>query len=453
MSRIDLPIESPLDMVCEVLSKSDEFSAAKTLLMAFERIWPSASLEALDELSRNHYRTKNYTDSIRLLEKSLSMAQTNESRYQIRGNLAKMYNHINLPLKSLAMSKLNHAQNPNSFDTLMEIQFSEYLLGNLDRSEDILKQIAESPLCPEDVRKRVLFNLGTYDLYHGRLQEGLKGFITGGKAIGIWPDSVAQYRKWNGSPTNETLYIIEEGGIGDSIINARFAKISNQRGVDTVWVTLREDLKTVYNRNGIKTIMMSEFKSLTDPLVAGAMDMPVLLNIQADELWTGPYLQAAPEYVEKWSHLKGMVGAKWAGNPLYEQDLHRSISAVEINDVVPIGKVIVSLQIDNDDDMVDVGFKSVNIQSWEDTLGILANLDYTITSCTSVAHAAASIGAKVYVMVPRAAYYTWCWDRKDPTYDHRSIWYGDNVMYFQKEGSDSWDSAFEVLSAILNNSN
>ena len=449
MSRIDVPVNSPLDAVCDMLSRFDKLSEAEALLDTFAEIFPKGNTEALDELARNYYRIKSYPKSIQALEQSIAVTRDNQTLFSIRANLAKMYNHINQPEKSLAMSKVNLMLDPTNFDAMMETQFSHYLMGEVDKSEQILRDMLDIPVLPEELRKRILFNLGTYDLYHGEFQKGLRGFITGGKAIGIWPDAVKGYRKWDGNVTDEVLYIIEEGGIGDSIINVRFAKMAQEIGQTCVWVTLREDLMTVYNRNGITTILMSEFKTYDDPLVAGAMDMPILLNVEPEQLWTGPYLAPSPEHVAKWKRVIGdgvMVGAKWSGNPLYEQDLHRSISAQIIKDIVTEadpGTELVCLQLEhNRQEGLDLGFLDVAIESWEDTLAILSLLKYTITSCTSIAHAAGAIGAQVYVMVPRAAYYTWCWVEEEQPF---SIWYGENLEWYQKTDHISWDTASQAI--------
>jgi hypothetical protein len=62
----------------------------------------------------------------------------------------------------------------------------------------------------------------------------------------------------------------------------------------------------------------------------------------------------------------------------------------------------------------------------------MENLDIIITSCTSVAHAASSLGKRTFVFVPISAYYVWSHSME------QSPWYGDNVTLFRQEKPRTW---------------
>ena len=86
---------------------------------------------------------------------------------------------------------------------------------------------------------------------------------------------------------------------------------------------------------------------------------------------------------------------------------------------------------------------SNNLESIEDTFALISNLDFVITSCTSIAHMAASQGKKVFVFVPISTYYIWC----HPT--EKSPWYGDNVFVLRQQKPHSWAEPMQELKNLL----
>jgi ADP-heptose:LPS heptosyltransferase len=79
----------------------------------------------------------------------------------------------------------------------------------------------------------------------------------------------------------------------------------------------------------------------------------------------------------------------------------------------------------------------------EDTFALISNLDLVITSCTSIAHLAASQGKEVIVMTPISAYYLWC--QVGP----KSHWYGDNVTLVKQKKPRGWGEAMLELKEVL----
>ena len=66
-----------------------------------------------------------------------------------------------------------------------------------------------------------------------------------------------------------------------------------------------------------------------------------------------------------------------------------------------------------------------------------------ITTCTSVAHASASMGKKTFIFIPISAYYTWSHSTK------QSPWYGDNVTLLRQQKPRSWNEPLLELKEIL----
>ena len=447
-----------LDPIIKFLKEKDELDAAKILLDTMAKY--ASSIEEYDTLGRLYHDIKEYNFARKWAEMALSIAKTPESLYACRANLAKLCNHMNDPEKALFYLKINERINPNNPEILLEQVFSFFLLNQKDESEKILRVLAQRDDIDENVRNRVNFNLGTYDLYKGKFQEGLRGFILTGKEIDITKKRSLPFKQWEGGIIpGQKLLIAAEAGIGDEIINFRFCKQLREFGMEPIWMTAgRPDLANVFSKNGTRSysnlqeVVENEGQEL---MWCYSMALPIYLDVQPDNLWDGPYLTADSEYVEKhaplFSHTahKKKIGVRWSGNSRYEQDLHRVLDAERIFNLLPRDKAsIYSLQRDENTEILNDYPEIVDLQSsmqtYSDTLGIMSHLDLIITSCTSVAHAALAMGKKVIVMVPISAYYTWA-----STHDQTSIWYGDNVTVLRQTDHQNWDKPFEELHLVL----
>lgn len=446
---------NPLEGIIEILKRKDELSLAESLLDSFFK--DSSKLQEFDLLGKLYHDIKSYQKSIASTEKSLLLASKTEERYSCRSNLIKLYNHTNQPEKALRYIKANQEIRDFNLDMEMEKVFSYFLLNQKDKSEAILRDLLETHICEmnQNTISRLLFNLGTYDLYKGAFKKGLRGFLLEGKNIGIWgkqniPEKLL-VNDINPLQENDNLLIFAEGGIGDEIINIRFMNILKERNINATWYTHRKDLANIFNKNGfnaVNTFNISDYNK-----VCYSMSLPIWLDISEEELTKEPYLfpeNIIPEFMKS---DKMKIGIRWSGNPYYEQDLHRSLNFKELYDTVkskhPEAEIY-SLQYPKDniiDSYPEIIDCSKYINSYEDTIEILNNLDLVISSCTSVVHASAALGKEVITLVPISAYYTWC--SPDPRGKDKSIWYGDNCTILRQENHDSWESVYEELKEKL----
>lgn len=397
---------------------------------------------------------KDYPSAIRVTEKALLLATSPEESYSIRCNLIKLLNETNEPKKALRLIKANLAIFPDDFSMLMEANFSYFLLNEKDKSEETLRSLLETPnLTPEQISK-IKFNLGTYDLEHGKFQEGLKGFIQEGKKIGIWPDDKIPFNKRVKSSEDfksNSILIQADGGIGDEIINIRFLK--NKDSI--TWLTHRKDLAEIFSNSGFKTVTSAnpdDYDKITT-----SMQLPIWLNSTEESLWQGRYLEPSDEAYQKFQYMsnspKLKIGLRWSGNPYYEQNLHRSLDFDSLYNVVKSkypNAELYSLQFPRDTsvDYKDVIDMSEEIESFDDTLAIIDNLDIIITSCTSIAHAAGALDKKTIVFVPISAYYTWISPHSSRE-SSESIWYSKNLKVLRQDEPKTWSNQLMNLLDLL----
>lgn len=403
----------------------------------------STTLEVLDEIAYLQSEIKDYTNSVETLKQCLNLAQHPEQKYAIRGNLAKVYNHLNDPLNSLINSMQNrNEEKTTDYNTLMEISFSYYLMGDYTTSEKMMREMMNDVNTPLEILNRVKYNLGSYDLDHGDFKKGLRGFVEVGHKISIW--KTVEFRDidiWDGSLLpGKTVLIHAEGGIGDEIINVRFMKNIKEMGMNPVWITNNSSLAEVFTRNGFYATTHINPTDYPDSVQCMAMYLPILLDLDQTELWTGPYLSPDKDYISKWEKLLpegNKLAIKFAGSKDYDQDLHRSMPISFFKNLDFEG-TLVNLQLEEEfyqSDMFNAGEHITNI---EDTLAILSLCDSFVSSCTSVVHMAGAMGKNGVVCPPIACYYVWlgC--------SEKSNWYSDNLKVFRQTKHKDWNFTDKV---------
>lgn len=403
----------------------------------------------LDEVAYLQNEVKDYVGSVKTLKKCLAASNNPQEHYAIRANLAKMYNHLNEPGLSLGYSKANlEISEGQDYDTLMEIAFSHYLNGDYETSERMMRELAEQPDLPEHIKGRVQYNLGSYDIERGHFKEGLKGFIDVGHKINIWTHQErAMIPKWDGTAQEgKALLIHAEGGLGDELICLRFLQKIKDMGMNPVWHTSRHHLIPVLNRMGFECVTDPKDADLSDAVQCMAMYVPILLGLDKDQLWSGPYLTASQEYIDKWKAIlpEGRkLAVKWFGNPFYDQDLHRSLPLDFIQNIEYNGTKI-NLQLEPEYQQENMFNAGEHINSLEDTLAILSLCDDVVTSCTSIAHMTGALGHRGIVCPPIASYYVWLGNK-----NNKSDWYGDNLSVFRQTKHKDWSCVFEKVQATL----
>lgn len=453
----------PLSWMVDFLEKQNKDKLASELIDVFANL--SNGLEQQNLLAKLYLDIRNIPKAEKFALRVLSNSRTPEEKFNARANLGKMYNNVNEPEKSLFYSKLNRVVSPNDADSLLESVFSLYLLNRKDEAEQILKdmKVIENELS-EQHRDIVNFNLGTYKLEQGEFIDGLKGFMLKGRKLNIWFSArQLPYKFWDGGafPGKTLILFAEGGGIGDEMLSVRFMDELSAIGFNPVFYTSRQDLYDIFNRCGYKTITNLDGIP-EDALWTYFMQVPIYLNSKPESIVRSNYLFPSEISRDKWSFIKESkkikIGIRWQGNAKNERDLHRKVPLDGIMKIVhevfdDKDVEYYSLQIgDGEEDiinypeLIDVSDK---IKSYDDTLSLLENLDYVITSCTSVLHASAIVGTKTMALIPISAYFTWVSPAIKGRDDNTSIWYEDNLRLFKQSVPKNWDIPLSALKEFL----
>lgn len=443
----------------DILARSDLLDEIQDLVVLFQKhkLVPRGLL-GFDLYSYAYAKAKQFKKAIEYGEQALELATDIEQRLAVMSNLGRMYLSANDPVKSKQALEYVIEHSGESTGSLMDYSAALFACGEKERSYEIIKRLA-SDVWQYDQRTAdsILFNMGVYYIQQGDFKSGMEHLAIG-RRLNVFGSyaKITSLPEWDGKTTNNThVLMVGEGGIGDEIINVRFVKHIRDLGC-RVSILTYHNLASVYEQYGFETVVTAaQFNPANYDCWTPMMSLPKTLNLDFGDLWYGPYLTAKPNYIEKFSTIitgNRRVGVRWAGNPRYDHELHRTIDLSEILnalddtacDKYSLQRDVGLDQLTEETDVVDL---SMVLDSFDDLLGCLHHLDLVITSCTSVAHAAAAMGKRVIVLVPIMEYYVWAEGRKN------SSWYGENVTIIRQTEPGSWELPYKELKNILKEHN
>ena len=307
---------------------------------------------------------------------------------------------------------------------------------------------------------RFLFNKGGIVMMHGDLLEGFK-LMNEGRKENLWGNrDIGSYKPiWNGeSLRGKYLLFNNEAGFGDNIIFIRFIKELHELGAKII-VSGHPELASVISRiPGVSAVVQPEaMLGIYHDYWLPSMLAPVPLKTTFEDLSGESYITPDPNYVKKYKSIinngnedKLKIGIRWLGTQTNDQ-IGRIFPPELLFDSVNLPNTkVFSLQRDlekrtdgltkgSPDWIVDT---SPFLKTWEDTIGIISNLDLVITSCTSVAHISAALGKPTWIITPLMMYFVWV------KTGNKSPWY-DSVTLFRQEKYGSWKEPFEKIKSEL----
>lgn len=323
---------------------------------------------------------------------------------------------------------------------LLDEQVAAGLRGDFARGLEIAEELARtSSEC-----HRAAFNRAWYEMRKGNLLKGLELLDRGRweRAFGDPPLPTNKPIYRNENLEGKHVLLCSEGGYGDEIINVRFAADFHKRGAK-VTVTCDNSLKSVFARvPGVSSVV--GHKSATDvyhDFWVPGMSAARVLETEYANLNGEAYLSVDPSYQAKWRDFfarsyepgkKPRVGLRFFGNPEFEHEQHRRFPKEGLIQAMN-GLPWVNLQKEETD---------LRLDSWEDTIAVIDQLELVITSCTSVAHVSAALGKETWILVPILPYYIWALP------GDRSPWY-KSVRLFRQEKFGEWTSTFQAVAKAL----
>jgi len=278
--------------------------------------------------------------------------------------------------------------------------------------------------------------------------------------------------QWQGEDVaGKRVFVHAEQGFGDSFQFLRYVPLLSQRGA-LVSLMVQPELASLAARLPGNVEVVPSGTSLPDfdfhcPLLSLPRAFQTRLNtIPANT----PYLTALPELqatwqkrlTKKWGQTPFKrkstgkvyrVGLVWAGRPTHANDANRSMTLEALRPLLELAGIrYVSLQkgpaaqqigqLDVDLAPLDLGSE---LNSFEDTAAVLADLDELISVDTAVAHLAGALGKPVRVLLPFIPDWRWLSGR-DAASHNISPWYPGMHLYRQSQRGN-WSDPIQRLCA------
>jgi hypothetical protein len=441
---------NPLELVTKTLYSFEEKELTAKVLEAFGK--RAETFEQYNDVAKICFETKDFTNAMFYGEKALKLTRTKEENYITTKNLINAYNQNNYPEKAITQISKIKSQNPQDTELLLEETFSYSAINQKQKSEKLLFDLIKKPLPPE-IERKAYHNLSGHYFRKDDIHTGLQHFLKAGEVEAYKNRELPPFPKWDGTITkNQTIVIDSQCGAGDEVIHVRFMKHLKELGMNPIWTTTRKDIQKLFNYNGFYTELVWDKPDLPkDAQWVYALALPYYLNLKVEDLGQTPYLQPLPEKEEQYSYLKEdtnyKIGIFWNSGSGFEQAHFRSIDPEPLFDTLTKTKAsLYSLQLPDQTppEGYDVKTFNINNRDFTDTFSLVSQMDLVITSCTSIAHIAASQGKEVCVFVPIMEYYLWT------SSTGKSWWYGDNVHLFKQKKPRNWDEPIKELEKFLN---
>jgi len=340
-------------------------------------------------------------------------------------------------------------------------------LNRLDDAENAFRRAigADGQTMADEGSRRVDESEYGHRHWHLALLELLKGDYVRGfaryrarfKDVGGLSRLSCPQPVWQGEDiAGKTILVMDEQGLGDALMLARFLPLLKARGARVVFLAHPALVPLFHGWNGSDVLIARGHPLPAFDVYASIFDLPYAFGTTVESVPAAvPYLPA-PE-VEAGMRLPE-DGAKkvalcWAGAPLHKQDARRTIPLAALAPLIRAagaGVRFYSLTRDKrqGDEALMQSFGIVDLAprlfNMAHTAQAVLQMDLTITCDTSTAHLAGGLGRPVWTLLPFAPDWRWLLDRSD------SPWYPTMCLLRQPMRGD-WAGAMGKAPRLFDN--
>jgi len=257
--------------------------------------------------------------------------------------------------------------------------------------------------------------------------------------------------------TNKRVLIWSEQGLGDSIQFSRYIYKLLDLGAKITFDTskllmalMSRQFNCVINERG-KGLVKNNF-DFQIPLLS----LPMLFNTNLNSIpFNSSYLKTSKEKDVVWldklklTKQKLNIAITYAGNPDYLADSERSASLEIFHPLVDKANLfLIQKDIKKEDEIFlkkhpQIKFIGKDIDNFDDLASVIQNMDFVISTDTSIPHLAAAIGKRVFILLGKIT--DWRWMLNSGT----SPWYNSATLlrkkFNPKSKTHDWSHAFEWI--------
>lgn len=251
-----------------------------------------------------------------------------------------------------------------------------------------------------------------------------------------------------------TILLHAEQGLGDTVQFCRYVTQLSAMGARVLLEVPAPLYKLVGSLRGVTQVIVKGEGFLPPfDFHCPLMSLPLAMGASVTMKPAGAYLQADTALTRAWADRLGSprtprVGLVWSGNALHRNDRRRSLSAAALLHAIPAGMDLYSLQKDvRADDrpamqQYGVADLSDDLHSFADTAALIEQMDVIVAVDTSVAHVAAALGKRTWILLTKMPDWRWLLERDD------TPWY-ESVRLFRQSRWGQWDDVLSKLNQSL----
>lgn len=275
--------------------------------------------------------------------------------------------------------------------------------------------------------------------------------------------------EWDGTPGRKPV-IYGEQGLGDEILFASMFPDVQKLCPDAV-LDCHPRLEKTFRRSfgprcygTRKTDKIGDWFAKEMPDCALAIgSLGKFFRTRTEDFPGAPYIKPDPELLLQFlgqRRGKPRIGISWAGG---SKKTGKSVRSIPLGEFVPLFKAVdaewFSLQytkpsgeeIDNLEMETGVHVrhfpKLIQIDDYDRTIAFVASLDLVITCCTSILHAAGSVGTPVWILTPYES--AWRESGNDGKRGPNMPWYSSARLFHRAKEETTWAPTIERVRSEL----
>ncbi|AMP10821.1 glycosyltransferase 9 family protein [Collimonas arenae] len=425
-----------------------DFDRAIALQPTMPYNWYQKGL-ALDKLER-------YADALDCLDRAVTLDPKNPAHWLDRGVVRHKLGRY---VEALSDHETGLALTPRNAEAWGDHGLT---LSRMRRHEEALSSYGKALGLKRDYPD-VLSNQSLSQLVLGQFEQGWRSYEYRWKKGNADTPRHTDIPLWLGEQpiSGKRILLWSEQGLGDTIHFCRYAPMVAALGADVV-LEVDPSLKTIAQTmgNGIKVIGIGETVPQVDyqtPL----MSLPLVFKTNLDTIpATIPnghaYFHSDDAKAQRWKTQQNLaegklrIGLVCSGNPGNTNDQRRSMALAEFAPLLQSESADFFL-IQKEVREADLAFlqrtpklrlSAADIDGFDDTAAIIANLDLVISVDTSIAHLAGALGKPVWILLPWVPDWRWLLERDD------SPWYPSVRLFRQQQAGDWQDVVQRVADAL-----
>jgi len=438
------------------LRAQKKHSKALAVLQKALKIRPQLG-QAYVEQAKVYLDQERYPDALLAIKKAEKIMPTNIHVHLMRGHILNWKGDINQAINSYKKASLLDPTCSNA----------HYNLGHTLKvyckfSEAIASLTKAAELDPEHVDTHVALSHAYWAL--GDFDHAWKEYEWRWKQFKKDPRNKT-IPEWHGQDINgKTIMLYCEQGLGDTLQFIRFAQTAKERGA-IVWCKVQKPLKKLLSLCPYIDHLVNETSDLKNvDYQAALMSMPGRLKLTPATIPAPQqYLYANDNLISTWgkklSNNKNFkIGICW--NVAQQHEVHKlpiQQRSFPLNKLIPLSQnkkvSLYCLQLlDNDSrskipNTINMHIFDQNFDkkhgSFMDSAAVITHLDLIITADTSIAHLAAGLGKKVWILLPYSPDCRW------QIAKNNSPWYPSMKIFRQTEPKD-WNHPIQNIENALN---